>query len=124
MLVLVTVKQSPFTLEIQQSQYRSNGYFAVITDGCRVLWSQGFWSEGFDDLESAIRKHKDMFKQILLTEKCRKLADKYFKESQYYESIDEPVEAKLYLKKYSFYSRRFLARREMNLWIDEEYPNR
>ena len=116
MLVLFTLKESTFTLEICQSQCEINSYFAVIIYGGKVQWSQ--W---LDSLEVATQRGTSMLKNITLTDKCNTLATKYFEESMYYESMNEPVEAKFYLKKHFFYDRRFTARRDMGFWVEGGY---
>lgn len=116
MLVLFTLKESIFTLEVHQSQYQINSYFAVIIYEGKVHWSQRF-----NSLEVATQQGTSMLKNITLTNKCNTLATKYFEESMYCESMNEPVEAKLYLKKHFFYDRRFTVRCDMGFWVEGGY---
>lgn len=113
MITLFTAKDGIFTLEICQSQKNLDSYFACVVYAGRIEWSA--W---YDNLEVATKKGTFMLKSIALTEKCSILATKYFRASIYHEHENEPEEAKLYLKKYFFYSKRVEARRDMGLWTE------
>ncbi|MFY9225642.1 MAG: hypothetical protein WAQ98_23395 [Blastocatellia bacterium] len=113
MLVLSTAKEGIFTLEICQSQKNIGSFFACVVYAGHIEWSA--W---YDNLEVATKKGTFMLKSIALTEKCSVLATKYFRASIYHEHENEPEEAKFYLKKHFFYSKRFEARRDMGLWTE------
>lgn len=115
MLVLFTIKEPffAFTLEICQSQYQKEVYFAVVINISKVVWTQVF-----NNRQTAEQKGKAMFRAFCLTDKYLDLSEKAYKQAKLAQEDGELVKAALFLRRAFFYRERHQARRDMGLWIE------
>ena len=113
MLILSTLKSDCLSLEICQSQYQKEAYFARVINISKEVWTQ--W---FDNRQTAIEKGQAMFKAFCLTDKCLDLSEKSYQKALFAQEDGELKQAALFLKRAFFYKQRYYARRNMGLCIE------
>ena len=113
MLVLCTIKESVFTLEICQSQYQKQFYFAVLINISKVVWTQAF-----DNTQLAEQKGKAMLKAVCLTSKYLDLSERNYQKALFAQEDGELKEAVVFLKRAFFYKQRYFVRRIMGLYVE------
>jgi hypothetical protein len=113
MIVVSRIKSNCLSLEICQSQYERDTYFAVVINISKVVWTQGF-----DNKQIAEQKGQAMFKAFCLTEKYLDLSERAYQKALFAQEDGELGQADIFLKKAFFYKKRYHARRIMGLSIE------
>lgn len=116
MIVLSTAKSPKSTclsLEICQSQYQQEVYFAVV-----INISGAVWTQAFDNKQMAVEKGQAMFKAFCLTIKCLDLSERNHQKALFAQEDGELKQEALFRKRAFFYKQRYDARRNMGLYIE------